>query len=61
MRRIRIDRRSRLRRLPQPDDLSLDPRDPDIVRAKAASPDNHRAADRAGRGTRRSDDGDERR
>ena len=55
MRRIRIDRRSRRRRFPQPDDLSLDPRDPDIVHAKAASPENHRAADSAGHGIRRSD------
>jgi hypothetical protein len=55
MRRIRIDRRSRRRRLPQPDDLPFDPRDPDIVRAKAASPDNHRAADGAGHGIRRFD------
>jgi hypothetical protein len=51
MRRIRIDRRSRRRRPPQPDDLSLDPRDPDIVRAKAASPDKHRAADIPGHGS----------
>ena len=50
MRRIRTDRRSRRPRLPQPDDLSLDPRDPDIVRAKAASPDKHRA-DGSGHGS----------
>jgi hypothetical protein len=36
--RIRIDRRNRRRRVPPPGDLPLDPRDPDIVRAKAASP-----------------------
>lgn len=51
MRRIRIDGRSRRRRLLQPDDLSLDPRDPDIVRAKAASADKHRAADSPGHGS----------
>ena len=37
MRRIRIDKRTRRRPVP-PGDLPLDPRDPDIVRAKAASP-----------------------
>lgn len=55
MRRIRIDRRSRGQRLPQPDDVALDPRDLDIVRAKAALRDDHRAADSTGQRTRRSD------
>jgi hypothetical protein len=43
MRRIRIDKRSRRLRLP-PDDLPLDLRDPDIVRAKAALPRKRRPA-----------------
>ena len=34
MKRIRIDRR-RIRRGRWPDDLAADPRDPDVVRAKA--------------------------
>jgi len=49
--RIRIDRRNRRRRLPPPGDILIDSRDPDIVRAKAASPDHRRAAASPGRGS----------
>ena len=51
MRRIRIDGRNRRRRVPPPGDLPIDPRDPAIVRAKAASPDHRRAAASPGRGS----------
>jgi hypothetical protein len=53
--RIRIDTRNCRRRVLPPGDLPIDPRDPDIVRAKAASPTTT-APPTARKRTRRLDD-----